>query len=112
MPTTVRLDPATLRLMGRLARRTGLTKSQLIRDAIQKLGENEGSEKPAETVYDAMEHAIGCWDSGGAQLSEATGEKFRALLRARHDSSGSVPTQGGGRPKPRAAKKRPRGSGV
>ena len=112
MPTTVRLDPATLRLMGRLARRTGLTKSQLIREAIQKLGESEGSETPAETVYDAMEHAIGCWDSGGAQLSEATGEKFRALLRARHAGSGVVAARGGGRPRRRAAKTCSRGSGV
>src|SRR5688572_8944889 len=87
MPTTVRLDAATLRLMGRLARRTGRTKSQLIRDAIQKLGESEGPDKPVQTVYDAMEHSIGCWDSGGAQLSEATGQKFKTLLRARHENS-------------------------
>jgi hypothetical protein len=37
-------------------------------------------------VYDAMKHAIGCWDSGGARLSEATGEKFRVRLRARRTS--------------------------
>jgi Ribbon-helix-helix protein, copG family len=97
MPTTVRLDAATLRLMGRLARRTGRTKSQLIRDAIQKLGESEGPDKPVQTVYDAMEHSIGCWDSGGAQLSEATGQKFKALLRARHDSPASAPRRRAGR---------------
>jgi predicted DNA-binding protein len=112
MPTTVRLDPATLRVMGKLARRRGVTKSQLIREAIQRLGEGEGSEKAAETVYDAMEHAIGCWDSGGAQLSEATGEKVKALLRARHDGRGSVAAQGGGRGGRRTAKKRSRGSGM
>ncbi|MEX2147207.1 MAG: CopG family transcriptional regulator [Candidatus Rokuibacteriota bacterium] len=99
MPTTVRLDAATLRMMGRLARRRGLTKSQLIREAIQRLGEAEGSEAPAESVYDAMEHAIGCWDSGGAQLSERTGERFTGLLRARRDRSASaaMPDVGGGR---------------
>jgi hypothetical protein len=83
MVTTVRLDPATLRLLERLARRTGLTKSQLIREAIRRLAESQGSEKPRQTVYEAMEHDIGCWDSGGAQLSEATGENFRARVRAR-----------------------------
>lgn len=88
MPTTVRLDPATLRLLGRLARRTGLTKSQLIREAIRRLGESQGSAKPGQTVYDAMKHAIGCWDSGGAQLSEVTGRKFRTVLRARRDRRG------------------------
>ncbi len=112
MPTTVRLDAATLRLMGRLARRTGRTKSQLIRDAIQRLGESEGPERPVQTVYDAMEHSIGCWDSGGAQLSDATGQKFKALLRARHESAGSALPRGAGGRRRRAAKRRSGRSGT
>jgi hypothetical protein len=54
MPTTVRLDPATLRVMGRLAHRRGLTKSQLIRQAIRRLGETTGPSrrpKPCTTRW-------------------------------------------------------------
>ena len=87
MPTTVRLDPETLRLVQRLARRTGRTKSQIIRDAIRQLGKSAGAGDGGRTAYEALEHSIGCWDSGGARLSERTGEKFRALLIARRDKS-------------------------
>ncbi|HMH52263.1 MAG TPA: ribbon-helix-helix protein, CopG family [Candidatus Acidoferrum sp.] len=79
MPTTVRLDPQTLSLMNRLAKRTGRTKSDLIRDAIRHLGAVEGT----GNAYDVMEHRLGCWDSGGARLSERTGRTFTAVLLAR-----------------------------
>lgn len=97
MPTTVRLDPATLRLLRRLARRTGRTRSQIIREAIHRLGDAEGAVAASSTVYEAMEHSIGCWDSGGARLSEATGEKFRALLRARGQRAPRAARRLGGR---------------
>ncbi|HEV8614280.1 MAG TPA: ribbon-helix-helix protein, CopG family [Methylomirabilota bacterium] len=87
---TIRLDPATLRLLRRLARRTGRTSSQIIRDAIHRLGDAEEVVPGSGTVYEAMEHSIGCWDSGGARLSEATGEKFRVLLRARRQRATAV----------------------
>ena len=80
MPTTVRLDPQTLSLLHRLAKRTGRTKSDVIRDAIRRLG--EGTEI-SPSAYEAMEHRLGCWDSGGARLSERTGRAFTALLLAK-----------------------------
>ena len=83
MLITVRLDPETLRLLQRLARRAGRTRSEIIRAAIRRLGETEGAGGSGRTAYDAMEHSIGCWDSGGARLSERTGEKFRRLLKAK-----------------------------
>jgi predicted DNA-binding protein len=55
MPTTARLDPRTLTLMQRLAKRTGRTKSEVIRDAIRRLG---AAERPdgSGSAYEAMEH--------------------------------------------------------
>jgi Arc/MetJ-type ribon-helix-helix transcriptional regulator len=85
MPTTVRLDPETLRLMRRLVRQTGRTKSEIIRDAIRRLGAGDRADAAPRTAYEAMEHAIGCWSSGGAGLSEQTGRKFRALLISRRE---------------------------
>ena len=81
MPTTVRLDAQTLAVMRRLTRSTGRTKSQVIRDAIRRLGVGEAPELPG-SAYEAMEHRLGCWDSGGARLSERTGQAFTARLRA------------------------------
>ena len=95
MPTTVRLDPETLRLMQRLARRTGRTKSEVIREAIRRLGEGEAAGGAARSAYEAMEHAFGCWDSGGARLSEQTGRKLRDLLTERR--RGAVRTRKGTR---------------
>lgn len=83
MLTTVRLDRKSETLVNRLARRTGRSKSEVIRGAIAHLARVEGASGPTDSAYEAMEHAFGCWDSGGAGLSGRTGEKFRALLAAR-----------------------------
>ena len=83
MPTTVRLDPETESIIKRLARKTGRTKSQVIRDAIRVLA---GSESPTEKVggpYETIAHLIGCASGGPKDLSERTGEKFRKLLLER-----------------------------
>lgn len=83
MPTSVRLDARAESLVNRLAKKTGRTKSQVIRDAIARLAEAEEGPKHARTAYEAMKHLIGIADSGGMNLSERTGEKFRALLLER-----------------------------
>jgi hypothetical protein len=83
MPMSVRLDARTERLLNRLARAKGQTKSEVVRDAIERLAREEASDKAASGPYEAIAHLIGCADSGGAGLSERTGEKFRTLLRER-----------------------------
>jgi len=83
MPTSVRLDARTQGLIRRLAKRRGQTKSELIRTAIDALA-REAAEAEARTsglsAYDRVTHVIGIADSGGARLSERTGERFRELL--------------------------------
>ena len=83
MPTTVRLDPETESLIKRLAKKTGRTKSQVIRDAIQALARSEAASEPKEGPYEAIAHLIGCASGGPKDLSERTGEKFRNLLLER-----------------------------
>ena len=76
----VRIDPEMAALLERVARQTGRTKSEVVRDALEMLRARggEGAVKPpAET----MAGLIGCWDSGGAWLSERTGEQFTRLLQ-------------------------------
>ena len=86
MPTTVRLDPETESLVKRLARKTGRTKSQVIRDAIKALAKAEGAEGEGKTLYDAFAHVIGCASGGPPDLSERTGEKFAELLKRKYRS--------------------------
>ncbi len=83
MPTTVRLDPETESMIKRLARKTGRTKSQVIRDAIRVLAKTEDGGKATGGPYEAFSHVIGCASGGPPDLSERTGEKFSRLLRRR-----------------------------
>ena len=83
MPTTVRLDARTEAALARLAKKSGRTKSQVIRDAIARMAESDAQVREPESAYQAMQHVVGCADSGGAQLSEDTGKKFRELLMRR-----------------------------
>jgi ribbon-helix-helix CopG family protein len=83
MPITVRLDLETESIIKRLARRTGRTKSQVIRDAIRALAKTEEGGIPTGGPYEAFSHVIGCAKGGPPDLSERTGEKFTKLLRSR-----------------------------
>ena len=86
MPTTVRLDPETESLIRRLAKKSGRTKSQIIRDAIRALAKSEDGGKATGGPYEAFSHVIGCASGGPPDLSERTGEKFSKRLRDRSRS--------------------------
>lgn len=86
MPTSVRLDARTESLVSRLARKTGRTKSEVIRDAIRKVAEIEADLEPARTFYEDIAHLIGCVKGGPPGLSERTGERLRQLLQERRRS--------------------------
>jgi predicted DNA-binding protein len=83
LPTTVRLDARTEAALARLAKKTGRTKSQVIRDAIERMAHSDALVREPESAYEAMQHVVGCADSGGAQRSDDTGRKFRDLLTRR-----------------------------
>jgi hypothetical protein len=76
----VRIDSEMAAFLERVARQTGRTKSEVVRNALEALvarGARRAATPPAET----MANLIGCWDSGGARLSERTGERFAQLLQ-------------------------------
>jgi hypothetical protein len=83
MPTSVRLDPKTERVIRALARRMGRTQSEIIRDAIHRLAAAESEERRGQTAFDLWKDVIGCAKGGPPDLSERTGERFRALLLAK-----------------------------
>jgi predicted DNA-binding protein len=77
----MRLPRAKQAALVRLAKKTGRTPSDLVRDAIELLLETEARDKSVRTPYETVAHLIGCADSGGkTALSEATGRRFAAMV--------------------------------
>jgi hypothetical protein len=76
----VRIDPKTALFLERVARERGLTKSEVVRQALAKLRAQDARPSRA-TPYELMAHLIGSGDSGGMQLSERTGERFARMLQ-------------------------------
>lgn len=83
MPLTVRVDPKTERLIQRLARKRGRSKSEVIRDAIGILAKCAQEQEQAERPYDAVRDLIGSVRGGPSDLSERAGERFRKMLQGR-----------------------------
>jgi len=83
MPLTVRVDVKTERLLQRLARKRGRTKSEVIRDAIGVLARQVEVQEATERPYEKIQDLIGTVRGGPPHLSERTGEVFRRLLSAR-----------------------------
>lgn len=84
-PITLRLDDRTRQRVRRIARRKGLSASEVIRRAILASVEREELTTPA-TAYDAIADLIGCVRGGRADRSRATGRQLAELLRERRRS--------------------------
>ena len=85
MPTSVRLDDRTRRLLEKLMRSTRKTRSEVIREAIEVLARTESS-RAEPTPYAAVKDLLGCVHGGPVDLSEDTGTKFAELLSASRGS--------------------------
>lgn len=83
MPLTVRLDPKTERLIQRLARKRGRSKSEVIRDAIGILVKRAQEQEQTERPYEAVRDLIGSVRGGPSDLSEQTDDRFRRMLQDR-----------------------------
>jgi hypothetical protein len=83
MPLSLRLDLATEQLVNELARSRGQTKSEVLREAVRALSREHAAARSGATLYDAIAHHVGCFDSGGMNLSVRTGRRFAALLAER-----------------------------
>jgi hypothetical protein len=87
MPLTVRVDPKTERLIQRLARKRGRSKSEVIRDAIGILAKRAEEQEMTERPLEAVRDLIGSVRGGPSDLSERTGDRFRRMLQARRRRS-------------------------
>jgi hypothetical protein len=82
----VRIDPQTAAFLERFAREHGLTKSEVVRQALATLRERPQKAKGG-TPFERMAHLIGSWDSGGMNLSERTGERFARMLQEKKNAN-------------------------
>lgn len=83
MGTSVRLPARLERLVSRIAKERGATKSEVIRSVLTVLEHESRAAHVRPTPYEAMKHLIGCASGGPTDLSSETGKKFRAMLRRR-----------------------------
>lgn len=83
MPTSVRLDPRTEVIVQRLSRRTGRTKSQVIREAILRLAEQTPETPLAGSLYDRVKHLIGLAEGGPPDLATRSEEYLREIFARR-----------------------------
>jgi predicted DNA-binding protein len=79
-PLTLRLDEKTRQRIARLARRKGLSTSEVIRQAIAAWADRQ---EPVSSPYEAMKDLIGVVRGGNPKRSEQTGRRFAALLMRR-----------------------------
>lgn len=86
VPTSVRLDDRTRRLLKRLMRSRQKTQSEIIREAIEALAASD-STAAEMSPYARVEDLIGCARGGPADLSENTGGKLAEILAARRRRS-------------------------
>ena len=83
MGTSVRLPARLERLVSRVAKERGATKSEVICSALCALEQERGTAHTSPTPYAAMKHLIGCASGGPSDLSMETGKKFHELLARR-----------------------------
>ncbi|HEU5406577.1 MAG TPA: ribbon-helix-helix protein, CopG family [Nitrospira sp.] len=83
MPLTVRIDVKTERLIQRLARKRGRSKSDVIRDAIGILAKQIQGQEETECPYETVRDLIGSIRGGPPDLSVRTGKHFRRKVHAK-----------------------------
>lgn len=83
MTLTVRLHAATQAKLDRLSRRLGLTKSELVREALRAIGDSESARPTGNSLDGQLALGIGCARGGPPDLSARTGVGFRRVLARR-----------------------------
>jgi hypothetical protein len=83
-PVTLRLDPKTRRQIARVARRKGISKSEVIRRALNSWPEFADS---SVSPYEQLADLIGVVQGGNPQRSEKSGVQFRKILVAKRKRS-------------------------
>ena len=82
MPLTVRLDAKSRRMLDSLAKRSRMSRSDVVREAIARYALDEGG-GDSQRPYDAWVDAIGAVRLGVRDRARTTGEQLTAILDER-----------------------------
>ncbi len=85
MPTSVRLDPETEALLKRLARSSGRTKSEVIREALHRMSDEARGAAEAGSLYHAISDLVGIAEGGPKDLARHHKKRYREKLRRKHN---------------------------
>lgn len=80
MSLTVRLSPKTERALNTLAKRRRLSRSDVVREAIEHYGAADADARVAGRPYDAWLDVIGAVKLGVRDARRTTGEQFTAMV--------------------------------
>jgi hypothetical protein len=83
-PVTLRLDPKTRRQIARVAHLKGISKSEVIRRALNSWPEFADS---SVSPYEQLADLIGVVQGGNPRRSEKSGKQFRKILAAKRKRS-------------------------
>ena len=79
MPTSVRLDSKAEAILRRIARRTGRTKSDVLREAVLRLAGQQDIE-PGGSFLSMVSDLVGIGSGGPPDLARRSSEVFRERL--------------------------------
>lgn len=83
MTISIRLDTKTERVLVRMARATGRTKSAVVREAIRRLAEQTDGKSATGTVYDRLADVIGIVRLGPDDRASRAEEILKAQFASR-----------------------------
>jgi predicted DNA-binding protein len=83
MPTSVRLDPETEALLDQLAQTRRRTKSDILREALRRLAQDEQVTEVDDGPYTLVADLIGIAQGGPDNLARCHKQAFRDLLASR-----------------------------
>ena len=84
MPTSVRLDPETELLLRRLAQRSGRSKSDVIREALNRLAEESTGGVAEGDLYASVADLMGCIRGGTRPPARQHKRTYRESLEKKH----------------------------
>ena len=84
MPTSVRLDTKTELLLKRLARRSGRSKSEVLRDALHRVAEPSADDDEAASVHSLIADLVGAAGQSKANLARRHKHAYREALARKH----------------------------
>lgn len=83
MPISVRLDPETQALLGKLARASGRTKSDVLREALRHLARSQSADAAERSPFEEISDLIGIGAGGPIGLARHHKAEYRQALARR-----------------------------